>query len=80
MDTPHGCRLAREFADPIYFPGFAAVGGVGLLHARRVGREVEPEVAHEDGAGFEVFLMEKLAAGAGELADHGIPNPAFNSC
>jgi hypothetical protein len=23
--------------------------------------------------------MEKLAAGAGELADHGIPNPAFNS-
>jgi len=63
--------LSREFADPIYFPGLAAVGGEGLFHPGGRRREVEPDVAHENGAAFEVFLMEKLAAIAGEVADHG---------
>src|SRR3984885_11271888 len=64
-------HLARQFADPVYFPGLAAVGGEGLFHAGGRGREVEPDVAHENGAAFEVFLMEKFAAGGGEMADHG---------
>src|SRR6202042_2536735 len=64
-------HLARQFADPIYFPSLAAVGRVGLLHAGGVRREVEPDVAYEDSASFEVFLMEKLASITGKVADYG---------
>jgi hypothetical protein len=37
---------------------------------RAVGRDVEPDVAHENRSAFEVLLMEKLAAIAGKLANH----------
>ena len=63
--------LSRKLANPIYFPGFPAIRRKRLLHARRVGRDIEPHVAHQNGSAFEVFLIEKLAAIAGKVAHHG---------
>ena len=60
--------LSRKLANPIYFPGLPTIWRERLLHARRLGRDVEPEIAHQNGSAFEVFLIEKLAAIAGKLA------------
>ena len=60
--------LSRKLANPIYFPGLPTIRRERLLHARRLGRDVEPEIAHQNGSAFEVFLIEKLAAIAGKLA------------
>jgi hypothetical protein len=42
-----------------------------LIHVRRFGRNVEPDVAHKNRAAFELFLMEKLTALPDEAADYG---------
>src|SRR6266849_8392592 len=60
--------LSQKLANPIYFPGLPTIRRERLLHARRVGRDVEPDVAHQNGSAFEVFLIEKLAAITGKLA------------
>src|SRR5579862_2091175 len=62
--------LSRKLANPINFPGLATIGRVGLLHARRLGGEIEPDIAHQDCASLEGFLMEKLPALACKSADH----------
>src|SRR5258707_12285740 len=60
--------LSRKLANPTYFPGLPTIWRERLLHARRLGRDVEPEIAHQNGSAFEVFLIEKLAAIVGKLA------------
>src|ERR1700733_4245430 len=63
-------RLSRKLANPIYFPGLPAIRRERLFHARRVGRNVEPDIAYENRSPFVVFLIEKLAAIAGELTNY----------
>src|SRR5450432_3222720 len=63
--------LTRQLANPIHFPGLAAVWRKRLLHARRLWRDVQPDVAHQNDTALEVFLMEKLTALARESANHG---------
>jgi hypothetical protein len=63
--------LPGEFADPVDFPCFAAVGGEGLLHAGGGWGEIEPDVADEDGAARPLLLMVELAAWSDEGSDDG---------
>ena len=43
-------ELSRNLANPIHFPALATIRRERLLHARSVGRDVEPDVAHENGS------------------------------
>ncbi len=63
--------LPRQLANPVHFPGFAPIRRERLFHARRLRRNVEPDVAHQDGAAMEVLLVEKLTAIAVEASDDG---------
>src|SRR5262245_47454200 len=68
----HGKRaamtLASEVADPVDFPGLAAVGREGLLHARGLGRETSPDVADEHHAPLPELLVVQLQMIAREAA------------
>ena len=61
---------ARLVGDPIYFPGFAAVVGEGLLEVRR-GVHVSPLEADQDGFTVDGVLGEKFATAVFEFADLG---------
>src|ERR1700678_226531 len=64
-------RLPRQLANPIDLPGLAAIRRKRLFHARRMRRNVEPLVAHQNRAAFEVLLMKKFPVLAVESAHHG---------
>src|SRR5580693_4382157 len=63
--------LSRKLTNPIDFPGLAAVRRERLLHVRRLGRNIEPDIAHKNGASFVFLLIEKLTAIPGKASDHG---------
>jgi hypothetical protein len=62
-------RLSREFAYPVDFPGFSAVGRPRLFHARRLRRDVQPQIAHVNGSAFVSVLVVEFAAAVSELSD-----------
>jgi hypothetical protein len=62
--------LSGQFANPVCFPRFAAVGRERLLHPRRFRRDIQPDVTYQNRAPFILFLILELAAIAGKLANN----------
>src|SRR5215470_10184839 len=66
--TRFDAESAGELADPVDFPGLAAVGREGLLHVRRLGRDAAPDVADEHHASLPELLVEQLQMVARQAA------------
>jgi hypothetical protein len=62
--------LSSQFANPVCFPCFAAVGRERLFHPRRFRRDIQPDKAHQDRAPLILFLIVELAAITGKLTNN----------
>ena len=78
-----GCVLlighARVHCDPVWFPGFAAVVREGLFEAVGGCGDVFENIAHQDSATVEWFLIVKFAAVIFEFADGGDADGALRA-
>ena len=63
--------LSRKLPNPIDLPALAAIRRKRLLHARRLRRDIEPDVAHKNRAALIFFLIEKLTSIPVKTADYG---------
>src|ERR1700728_186988 len=63
---------SRQRRDEVGLPGFAAVIGEGLFEAVRIGSDVGPDDAHQDGSAMVRLLIVEFAAAIVEFTDGGL--------
>src|SRR6201999_2415586 len=72
LRLPPGCLAGMSLVrDPVHLPGFAAVGGEGLLEVRCAGAHAGPVKADEGGFAVDGVSGIEVAVTVAEVADLG---------
>jgi len=73
MGFGRSVRDTSLVGDPVDFPSLATIGGEGLLKVGGIGRDLGPNIAHQNDPAVEGFLVEKFATAVGKLANRRLP-------